>query len=314
MSWISIGNLRRFADKLFHTALTFDGSVTHNGADEFNGGVKVNTKPLEINGGVKVNTTKAEFNSPVSLNQTTTYKGNEIATKADVSSGGSISVDKVLTDTSTNPVQNKVIKKALDDKLSITGGTVTGATTFEHVLTTRLLELTQQSPKLTLENLSSGGQLVVSTDDKFAIVLDEDNYNKYAPKLDGTGATGTWPINISGNALNDSEGNKIVDTYAKKSDIPTDNAPDLTPYMKKTADSNLSMGDYALLFPGATISTTTFNNKPMLTIKQGGRGVDVRGMLLMNGVNVATEDYVRTNYVQLSNGHISINGSELWIE
>lgn len=84
MSWISIGNLRRFTDKLFHSALTFDGSVTHNGADEFNGGVKVNTKPLEINGGVKVNTTKAEFNAPVAFTGTTTYKGSEIATKADI--------------------------------------------------------------------------------------------------------------------------------------------------------------------------------------------------------------------------------------
>ena len=33
-------------------------------------------------------------------------------------------------------------------------------------------------------------------------VLDAGNYNSYAPKLDGTGATGTWGINISGNAAN----------------------------------------------------------------------------------------------------------------
>ena len=31
-------------------------------------------------------------------------------------------------------------------------------------------------------------------------VLHSGNYNSYAPKLDGTGATGTWRINISGNA------------------------------------------------------------------------------------------------------------------
>lgn len=121
MSWISIGNLRRFTDKLFHSALTFDGSVTHNGADEFNGGVKVNTKPLEINGGVKVNTTKAEFNAPVAFTGTTTYKGSEIATKSDVSSGGSITVDDTLSDTSTNPVQNKVINSALKKKLDSSG-------------------------------------------------------------------------------------------------------------------------------------------------------------------------------------------------
>ena len=33
-------------------------------------------------------------------------------------------------------------------------------------------------------------------------ILNSSNYNSYAPKLDGTGATGTWGINISGNAEN----------------------------------------------------------------------------------------------------------------
>ena len=69
MSWISTNNLRRFADNLFHGKLSFSGNVTHNGAVEFNGGVKVNT-------------VKAEFTAPVSFTGTTTYKGNEIATKA----------------------------------------------------------------------------------------------------------------------------------------------------------------------------------------------------------------------------------------
>jgi hypothetical protein len=33
-------------------------------------------------------------------------------------------------------------------------------------------------------------------------VLDAGNYNNYSPKLDGTGATGSWGINITGNAAN----------------------------------------------------------------------------------------------------------------
>ena len=32
------------------------------------------------------------------------------------------------------------------------------------------------------------------------IVIHSGNYNSYSPKLDGTGATGTWSINITGNA------------------------------------------------------------------------------------------------------------------
>lgn len=35
---------------------------------------------------------------------------------------------------------------------------------------------------------------------KWDKILNSSNYNSYAPKLDGTGATGTWKINISGNA------------------------------------------------------------------------------------------------------------------
>ena len=39
---------------------------------------------------------------------------------------GSTTIDSALSSTSTNPVQNKVIKSALDGKLSTSGGTLTG--------------------------------------------------------------------------------------------------------------------------------------------------------------------------------------------
>lgn len=47
-------------------------------------------------------------------------------------------------------------------------------------------------------------------------VLDDLNYTDYVPKKDGTGASGTWGIDITGsatNATNDSNGKKISDTY-----------------------------------------------------------------------------------------------------
>jgi hypothetical protein len=47
------------------------------------------------------------------------YRGKEVATKDDITAGGgNITVDDTLSDTSTNPVQNKVIKGALDNLLS----------------------------------------------------------------------------------------------------------------------------------------------------------------------------------------------------
>lgn len=104
MSWISTNNLRRFADNLFHGKLSFSGNVTHNGAVEFNGGVKVNT-------------VEAEFTAPVSFTGTATYKNNEIATKADIT-GSNITVDSELSDTSTNPVQNKVINAKINSVIN----------------------------------------------------------------------------------------------------------------------------------------------------------------------------------------------------
>lgn len=201
---------------------------------------------------------------------------------------------------------NKLKTYIGNNYLNLTGGTVTGDTIFRKKISAHEVCLTGLSD-VSLVNKDNGS---IAKDG--LTILDEGNYNLFTPTIHGTGATGTWDINISGNALNDSDGNKIVDTYAKKSEVGS--TPDLTPYMKKTADSNLSMGGYALLFPGATISTRTFNDGPMLIIKQAGRGVNVDGRLLMKGVDVATKDYVITNYVPLSNGHISINGSELWVE
>lgn len=117
--------------------------------------------------------------------------------------------------------------------------------------------------------------------------------------------------------------------YATKADVSAGgSAPDLTPYMKKSADGDLSMGGYSILFPGVTIVSRVSNNVPLLKIiTKGSRGLSVEGSLMMDGVMVATEDFVRTliptktsqltndsGFAVISNGHLSINGSELWIE
>ena len=40
-------------------------------------------------------------------------------------------------------------------------------------------------------------------------LLDSSNFNSYSPKLDGTGASGTWGINISGNANSATNADKV---------------------------------------------------------------------------------------------------------
>lgn len=202
---------------------------------------------------------------------------------------------------------NKLKNYLSNNYLKLTGGTVTGDTIFRKKISAHEVCLTGLSD-VSLVNKGNG-----SIAKGAWTILDESNYNLFTPTLHGTGATGTWDINISGNAIHDSEGNKIVDTYAKKSEVST--APDLTPYMKKTADSNLVMGFNKITFPGVTFEHGLFNNAPILRINaKNTRGVFVDGNLLQNNAFVATEDYVRENYVPLSNGHISINGSELWVE
>lgn len=52
--------------------------------------------------------------------------------------GSSITIDSALSSTSTNPVQNKVIKSALDGKLSTSGGNLTGNLTGKYITGTWL--------------------------------------------------------------------------------------------------------------------------------------------------------------------------------
>lgn len=141
---------------------------------------------------------------------------------------------------------NKLKTYIGNNYLKLTGGTVTGDTIFRKKISAHEVCLTGLSD-VSLINKDNGS---IAKDG--LTILDEGNYNLFTPTLHGTGATGTWDINISGNALNDSEGNKIVDTYAKKSETST--APDLTKYMKKSADSSLDMKEHPIYFGYAEIS------------------------------------------------------------
>lgn len=164
---------------------------------------------------------------------------------------------------------NKLKTYIGNNYLRVTGGTVTGAVRFYSTPTivdngnTKTINFQDTSTYGFYNGIGSSGYtpgevpylLRVQTSSGMTSrykILDESNYSRYAPSLDGSGATGTWPINISGNAINDSEGNKIVDTYAKKSEVST--APDLTKYMKKSADSSLNMKSHPIYFGYAQIS------------------------------------------------------------
>lgn len=70
-----------------------------------------------------------------------TYDGSSAVTiniPSGSGGGSTITVDSDLSSTSTNPVQNKVIKSALDGKLSTSGGTLTGNLTGKYITGTWL--------------------------------------------------------------------------------------------------------------------------------------------------------------------------------
>lgn len=71
------------------------------------------------------------------------------------------------------------------------------------------------------KRLSNGEDLLNLRSDNNTtdVVLDSRNYNNYAPTKTGTGASGTWGINISGNAVNDGNGDNIANTYLKKATV-----------------------------------------------------------------------------------------------
>lgn len=170
-------------------------------------------------------------------------------------------------------------------------------------------------------------------------------YVALSNKLDKNG-TATY-------ATCDSSGNIISNTYARKSDLSgyvksinnvkpdsagnvnistgsTNVTPDLTPYMKKTADSDLVMGGNGIVFPGVTFVSDVFNGRPILRVKaKSTRGIFVEGNLLQNGAFVATRDYVQENYAQLdsptftgtvtasdvvASTSLTIPGGKIWIE
>ena len=106
--------------------------------------------------------------------------------------GGNITVDSVLSPTSTNPVQNKVIKDALDDKAN----------------------LNKNNTFLKENWFEKGVSLLAYRDSNSAIKWYQNPINPPIASIDATNYTGT-----AAKATQDGAGNVITETYATKSDI-----------------------------------------------------------------------------------------------
>ena len=122
MAWISLNNLTRFFKQMLVKNITWKGQHTFASNTTFSGGLSSSgtnlTGTTTVQGdftavdGIKVFARPAPNLQPVQIMTADInglkYKGNLVATKADITDN-SITVDDALSDTSTNPVQNKVI-------------------------------------------------------------------------------------------------------------------------------------------------------------------------------------------------------------
>lgn len=110
--------------------------------------------------------------------------------------------------------------------------------------------------------------------------LTNHNFNTYAPKLDGTGATGTWAISINGTAAkatSDEDGNKISTTYLKTdgngSAVTNLNASNITTgtlAAERLETSGVSAGSYGPAIDATPDYGATFN-VPYVTVDNKGR-------------------------------------------
>ena len=106
---------------------------------------------------------------------------------------GGVNVDDALSDTSTNPVQNKVVKKALDKRAVLNVANI-----------------------FTKENAFQRN-MRLSSDNQSTITWYRNNMQTFVASIDDTNYTGNAASATK--ATQDSAGNVITETYAKKADV-----------------------------------------------------------------------------------------------
>ena len=186
-------------------ANSYTGVNTFGGATQLNETKIYGTTSFYANNAVAATIAGNQFsgNAATATKATNDGNGANIATTY-LKKAGDTATGKI-TFASTNLNTLPEVKKTSDDNMS--GVRFSSKTKFLGAVGKRL------SNGEDLLNLRSDNN---TTD----VVLDSRNYNNYAPTKTGTGASGTWPINISGNAASattadkataDANGNELAD-------------------------------------------------------------------------------------------------------
>lgn len=190
--------------------------------------------------------------------------------------GGNITVDSALSSTSTNPVQNKVLYAALNNKLDKNGtATYAARDSSGNIISSTYAKKTDLSSYVkSINNVkpdsagnvnisSSGGGSNITVDSTLSSTSNNPIANKAVytavnNKLDKTG--------IAAYATRDSSGNIITDTYAKKSEVSgvvksvNNIAPDSNGNVTITVSGGGGSGDYLPLTGGTVTGGITATN------------------------------------------------------
>lgn len=257
-----------------------------------------------------IRTNPVTFTGQIDFQNTTRYKGNEIATKADVATNGNeITVDSELSSTSTNPVQNKVINAKIN---SIIDNPLTG----NSVLWDHLHRL-GKNPTLPTENeaINELGVFMSSFDisDQFSHQPTEYGMLINLPAaFNDTDSLQIWMERPSGRMYyRGGDDSTFLSNTAFKRLLDTDDAENISAYVRDSIPKNVSQlvndsnyvqySDVKALEVGKYLDLHENDNMDVdYTFKINADGSLTRG----NGA------YIKV----LDSGHLSINGSELWIE
>lgn len=235
--------------------------------------------------------TKTELNSCVKTvnNVAPDSDGNVNIT---VSGGGSnITVDAELSEISTNPVQNKVIKGALDDKANL-----------------------NKLNTFSKENWFQKGMcLIAYRDSDSAIKWYQSAANPPIAFIDATNYTGT-----AARATQDGAGNVITDTYAKKTDVSgmVKSVNNIKPDSNGNVTITVSGGSNVTV--DTTLSATSTNpiaNKTVYSALGGKLGKTETAYAATKALQDGAGNVIATTYIKTvnnvkpdSNGNVNISG------
>lgn len=190
--------------------------------------------------------------------------------------GTNITVDTTLSSTSTNPVQNKVIYAALNNKLDKNGtATYAARDSSGNIISSTYAKKTDLSSYVkSINNVkpdsagnvnisSSGGGSNITVDSTLSgtssnAIANKAVYDALNNKLDKTG--------VAAYATRDSSGNIITDTYAKKSEVSgvvksvNGTKPDSNGNVTITVSGGGGSGDYLPLTGGTVNGGITATN------------------------------------------------------